>query len=379
MKLAIIFLLVFITLQTSYSQTDSLKNSKLSFTADFRFRIEQDWDSRKSDGSYRDDRSRLRYRLRLGASYQYNEWASFGTRIRTGTYSNQQDPHITLGSGGGEFEILPLGFEKLYFRAKYKWFSGWIGKNTYPFEKQNELFWSDNVYPEGVFLQAHFKKTSWLPSFDLKGGHFIIGSSGRSFADDGYMEAIQLVSNCLSNRLKIFPAYYYFHNLPLVPDGNPSELMKYSILHLGANYKISKTPAITIGIDYYNNMQNYHHVESITSKVKKDKEGVVLGLLYGALSKAGDYSLGLYYTYLGRFSAVDYMAQNDWVRWDYSNYDSPAGRLTNFQGIEFMAGYQVGDNFTLKMRYFNVKQLVSYGAERENGQRVRLDIDIAIH
>ncbi|UII25486.1 putative porin [Fulvivirga maritima] len=376
MRFATTFLLLFMALHSAYSQIDSLTASKLSFTADFRFRIEQDWDSRKSDGSYRDDRSRLRYRLRFGASYQYNEWASFGTRIRTGTYSNQQDPHITLGSGGGEFEILPLGFEKLYFKGQYKWFSGWIGKNTYPFQKQNELFWSDNVYPEGIFLQGHFNKLSWFPAFDVKVGHFIIGSAGRSFADDGYMEGIQLVTTCMSKRLKFFPAYYYFHNLPLVPDGNASELIKYSILHLGANYKLSDKPAVSIGVDYYNNLQSYDDAESISSMLKEEREGLVLGLLYGDFKKAGDYTVGLYYTYLERFAAVDFMAQNDWVRWDYSSYDSPAGRLTNFQGLEIMAGYMINANFKLKARYFNVRQLHAYGDDTENGQRIRLDLDI---
>ena len=37
------------------------EEKKLSFTGDFRFRLEADWNSRRSDGSFREDRTRLRY------------------------------------------------------------------------------------------------------------------------------------------------------------------------------------------------------------------------------------------------------------------------------------------------------------------------------
>ena len=116
------------------AQKDSTK-SKLSFAGDFRFRIEQDWNSRKSDGSFRDDRTRLRYRFRFGMNYQYNDWAKFGVRIRTGFREEQQDPQITLGEGFGEFGTVPLDFEKLFFKVDHKWLSAWVGKYDFPFEK----------------------------------------------------------------------------------------------------------------------------------------------------------------------------------------------------------------------------------------------------
>tara|TARA_R110002049_G_scaffold232088_8_gene404661 strand:+ start:16202 stop:16633 length:432 start_codon:yes stop_codon:yes gene_type:complete len=136
----------------SYSQT-TFEESKLSFYGDFRFRIEQDWNSKKSDGTYRDDRSRLRYRGRLGLNYFVNQNTSMGVRIRTGDPKKQQDAQLTLGDANKEFGTLPIGFEKIFFQTNYKGFFTWIGKNTFPFNKNNELFWSDNVYPEGVFLK----------------------------------------------------------------------------------------------------------------------------------------------------------------------------------------------------------------------------------
>ena len=136
-------------------QTDNIK-TKLSFSSDFRFRVEQDWNSRKSDGMYRADRTRLRYRARFGVNYKYNKRVSFGTRLRTGDPKKQQDPQLTLGDGFKEFGTLTIAFEKVYANFNKEWFSAWIGKSTFPFEKQNELFWSDNIFPEGVSLSGTF-------------------------------------------------------------------------------------------------------------------------------------------------------------------------------------------------------------------------------
>ena len=193
----LVLFLFFLALATSniYSQSDSSSVKKLSFTGDFRFRIEQDWNSRKSDGTYRENRSRLRYRFRFGANYQVTEWAEFGMRIRTGFREKQQDPHLTLGEGFKEFSTVPIGFEKLFFKAQYGKFMGWLGKNTFPFEKQNELFWSDNVYPDGVFVSGKFPlENSLINSVQINAGHFILASSGSTFDQDQYLQGIQLTT-----------------------------------------------------------------------------------------------------------------------------------------------------------------------------------------
>ena len=72
------------------------------------------------------------------------------------------------------------------------------------------------------------------------------------------------------------------------------------------------------------------------------------------------------------------MAQNDWARWDYSSYGSPDGRLTNFNGIELVAGFMVDKKVSLKMKYYLVEQLIPYGTAKETGSRIRLDLDVRI-
>jgi hypothetical protein len=70
------------------------------------------------------------------------------------------------------------------------------------------------------------------------------------------------------------------------------------------------------------------------------------------------------------------MAQNDWARFDYSSHGSPDGRLSNFKGVELVAGFLLDGQASLKMKYYLVQQLVPYGVTRETGNRIRLDLDV---
>ena len=370
-----IVMLLFTPLVVS-AQKDSIK-SKLSFNGDFRFRIEQDWDSKKSDGTFRDDRTRFRYRLRAGLKYQYNQWVSVGARIRTGDPMKQQDPQLTLGDGFKEFGTLPIGFEKVFFEIKWATFLLWAGKNTFPFKKSNELLWSDNVYPEGVFIKKKIQLNSdMIHVLDIRGGYFIINSKGESLSNDSYFHGWQVHSTLFENRIELFPSIYLFKNIPNIPDGNETFQFDYSVLHLGTRLKPFKNLSMNFGFDYYYNLQDYSQNDSIPSNLKNQKEGVVVSLSYGKLDKPNDWTFKSTFTYLQQYAAVDFLAQNDWARWDYSSFASPDGRLTNFKGIELVGGYMIAEKIRLKVKYYLVEQIVAYGPLKETGNRVRLDLDI---
>ena len=371
------FILLFLIFALPYAYAQEEPEKKLSFAGDFRFRIEEDWDSRKSDGTYRDDRTRLRYRARAGMNYKANEWASFGIRIRTGDPDKQQDPNLTLGQGFDEFSSLPIAFETLFFRAQYKWLDAWVGKNAFSFEKQNELFWSDNVFPEGIFVSAFFElEPNWIQSMKFSAAHYVMRSNNSSLNKDSYIQVIQATTKHWNNRLTVFPTFYYFNKMPNIPDGNDTYLFNYSIVHLGTKVLALEKQKITVGFDLYQNLENYQQNDSIPDSLKDQKKGFVGSLIWGNLKKKGNFSAGVYYTYLERYAAVDFLAQNDWSRWDYREQGSPDGRVTNFKGLEIDAGYRINKSMTLKMRYFIVNQLIPYGEYLENGNRIRLDLDI---
>jgi hypothetical protein len=359
-----------------FGQTDSLRPG-LTFHSDFRFRAEQDWNSKKSDGTFREDRTRFRYRLRAGVTYAHS-WYQTGFRLRTGNPNKQQDPQLTLGEGFKEFGTLPIGLEKAYFQGTVKPFTFWVGKNTFPFEKNNELFWSDNVFPEGISLSKGFRfDAKVIDTLILNGGHFIIDASGESLRNDGYFQGYQLHTSLFERRLELFPSLYSFKNIPNIPDGAASFIIDYTILHIGSRLHLWKGKHLRLEFDYYLNLQDYSKNDSIASRFTDQKKGWVLSLKYGQLNQEGDWQFAATYAYLEQYAAVDIMAQNDWARWNYASFGSPDGRLTNLNGVELVAAYMINKKLYLTMKYYRVKQLVPYGISKETGSRVRFDLDIA--
>ncbi len=372
-RVVILLTLVLISPELS-SQIDSIE-SKLSLNADYRFRIEEDWNSKKSDGTFRDNRTRLRYRLRAGVTYTQG-WYQIGFRIRTGNPNKQQDPQLTLGEGFKEFGTLPIGLEKAYFQGAWKTFAFWAGKNTFPFKKSNELFWSDNVYPEGIYLGKGFRLDSGImDTLELRGGHFVMNASGKSMNEDAYFQGYQSYTSFFNRQLELFPSFYLFKNVPNIPDGAETFDIDYTIFHVGAKVNLLRSRLLRMEFDYYYNLQDYIKNDSIPSSLKDQRTGLVAGLKYGALKQKGDWQIMATYAYLQQYAVVDIMAQNDWARWDYSSFGSPDGRLTNLSGVELVAVYMINEKVKLTMKYYLVEQLVPYGESKETGSRIRLDLD----
>lgn len=374
MKQTLTILIILISANVAFSQADSIF-SKLSFEMDYRFRAEQDWNSRKSDGTYRDDRSRLRYRLRAGAVYSSKEY-SFGLRIRTGDQRKQQDPQLTLGKGLKEFGTLPIGFEKAYFQYNKHNLKIWVGKNTYPFKKNNELFWSDNVFPEGISINKMFNlEKGLLKDINIIVGHFIIGSNNKTFLDDAYFQGAQINLNSRKNKFEFASALYRLNNIPNIPDGGHTFEINYSIIHIRSKLNVA---SFSFDIDYYKNLNRYNNNINIQEEFRNQNAGYSVGIQYGQIKSANKWMYKLTYTYLERYSILDYMAQNDWARWDYSSSNSPDGRLSNYKGIEAVIAYSITEKINLVSKYYLVEQLIPFGNAKENGQRIRFDINVKI-
>ncbi|MBT8235282.1 MAG: putative porin [Bacteroidia bacterium] len=373
--LIISVLISFVVGLTAYTQEEEPNN--LKFYGDFRFRIEHDWNSLQSDGSFREDRSRLRYRGRVGLNYTGIENVLLGARLRTGDPKKQQDPQLTLGDNFAEFNTLPIGLELLFAQFEFNSFTAWVGKNTYPFKKQNELFWSDNVFPEGVSASHSIEfEDGLLDGLAIHAGHFIIRSEQSMFSADSYFQGIQIVTNVNDKALLIYPSLYIFNEVPDIPDGNEAFTLDYTILHLGAQSRLAQSPLLVLGLDYYLNTKDLRDISSVPEPFKEQKTGITTQLSIGDLTDKGSWKGQLTYAYLERFAAVDFLAQNDWARWDYSSQGSPDGRLTNMRGIELMAGYALNEHMNLVLKVYSVKQIIPFGVQKETGDRIRLDLNI---
>ena len=76
--------------EKSYANDSEISGlDMLDIFGDFRFRFEQDWDSKDASGVKRDDRARARIRARIGIKISPNEFFEFSDhRIRNGTFMN---------------------------------------------------------------------------------------------------------------------------------------------------------------------------------------------------------------------------------------------------------------------------------------------------
>ena len=116
---------------------------------DFRVRLEQDWDSLNGDGTERDDRLRLRVRLRAGIEARIDDHWSAVIAARSGPDLSQQSPHITIvdfeGGATGPYEF---NLDHWYLEYNRGAFEAWIGRNEVSYWHQDDLFVFDNVtYP----------------------------------------------------------------------------------------------------------------------------------------------------------------------------------------------------------------------------------------
>lgn len=367
---------------TLTAQTDSAALAqgpqRLQLGGDFRFRVEQDWNSRKADGTLRPDRFRMRYRFRLGVSKQLDRNFSVAGRLRTGHPQDQQGPHLTLGGNGGEFSLLSIGLEKAFVRYDNECFWAWAGKNDYPFWKEHELLWNDNVFPEGVAAGAEWSVgEQW--ALAPTSAYFVVRASANPEVGDASLFSNQLrlrYSPAPDTRLTLNAGSMLFRNLPDAPDGRHDALMNYHLLTASAQYRWKQW---TVGYDYYHNCADYRSKPEVDVSLTAARTGQVAYLLYRRGRGAGAYHAGLYLARIGKYSIVDYFSQNDWGRWDYSGLGATGSRLSNFRGLELRAGYQLTEAIDLVGRLYSIASLApaaTAGAGPETGERFRIDANV---
>lgn len=352
--------------------------NKLTFNSDMRFRLENDFNGITASGSEQDDRIRMRIRARFGFNYNFNEHFDFGMRIRTGNNLDQQSPHITLGSPG-EFGTIPIGLDKAYIKYNSKNFFLWAGKNSFPFYTNNELFWDDDVNPEGVTVGYTSKSESGL---EIKPtiGYYIVGSQGDFFGKDRSLTVGQLYikKNVSTSAINVAAGFFAFNNLSNTPDGSGTYTLDYDIMTVAAKYTQKLKVPISIGVDLMMNFTDYSADSNITVNAMEDETlGYVINLEAGQLANKGNFLIGYYYSHIEKYSVVDYFAQDDWTRWGFDS--APGTRSSNFAGHEIRLGYALSPKNNLVFRaYFLEGIQQNYpDATLEKNSRIRLDWNIA--
>ncbi|MCP3964343.1 MAG: hypothetical protein GY719_41475 [bacterium] len=329
-------------------------------TGDFRARAEADFDSHRASGIPRDDRTRIRVRARVGLDYAATDVFSFGLRLRSGSDDSHQSPHITVidfddnDTGDADFN-----FDKWFLKAKGEKAWGWVGRNSLPLWKQNEMFWDDDVIPAGLALGY---KTSIRDdsSFAVNAGYFSLPVGMQEFS--GNLAAAQLVYAG-----KGFTAAVGLLDIDANPgDADATRLLRgnglrdYSIWVGSLQGKVGKW---TLGADFMHNAESY----SPTVANFDQTDGLVLSVKYGGLSNKGDWLAAVYWAEIEALAVSSSYAQDDWVRWG----SATETRASDMEGGELRFAYALEKNVNLVARLYLVDAITT----GEDGSRFRLDFN----
>lgn len=365
MRQALLFMTLLISLMF-VSNLMAQDKKKVELYGDFRFRIEMDRNSMRTNGTLRDDRDRMRYRLRLGFKYMLDDHFEFGGRIRSGNPLNQQSPHVTLGK---EFQPDAFWIDKAYLKAKTNgelW--AWVGKNSMPFWEQDEMLWDNDVEPEGIAIGSQFQmgeNSKLTPVL----GYFIAGHTGKKFGNDHQLTIAQLkfAEGMGNNALTLSSGYIAGKDIPNKPDGTGTYLLDYGIWASSLQFKLKKA-GITIGADFFKNFQNYKGNAKMNDVYEDQTTGYVASISYDIKK----FQIAYYHAHIEKFAVIDFLAQDDWVRWGNNNYT----RSSNLEGHEFRIKYKINDKFNTVLRVYLAHGIVTTNNTLETGTRIRLDSDI---
>jgi hypothetical protein len=173
--------------------------SRLEWSGDFRGRLENFWYDEDDFGVDTQDRTRGRYRLRIGARAKVNEVVTGGFMLASGDFDDQdgsgsgcehRSTNRSFGSGT-EFNMDTICIDQAYvelgmpkrFLPEGMTLKSIVGKQANPFLWKNGkdiLIWDNDITPEGVGLQVAGPVTDALSLFG-NAGYFVAdeNSGGR--------------------------------------------------------------------------------------------------------------------------------------------------------------------------------------------------------
>lgn len=337
---------------------------------DLRVRLESDYDSQRADGTLRDDRDRLRVRVRAGLEYAPDDRLTFAFRIRSGSHFSHQSPHVTsVDFDGNSTGDVGLDADQWYGKIQGEKAWAWLGRNRLPFWKQNELFWDDDVTPAGLAAGFESKRRSgW--KLMLNAGYFALPVGMRDFS--GNLGVGQVVAT--SDRFTVAGGVLAFDADPRDTAAarllNSNGLRDYTVwvASLQARLAVGRLQ-LTLGADSMHNHETYSasDPDPATAAGHDQTKGVVLSAKLGGTRDKGDWLAACYYAEIESLAVDASYAQDDWVRWG----SAVETRSSDFSGYELRFAYALAKNLDLVGRLFLVEAI----STPEDGKRLRLDVN----
>lgn len=340
------------------------------------FRMEQDNPYTDAFNNPIPEQTRMRMRMRYGLAYQIDRDVRIGFQVRTGFQNNPQDPQLTIGQNALAGASFPIGLERLYASFSTRSAQFVFGKNYYPFKKYHEMYWSDWVNPTGIYY-----KQSLGSKFELRSLFSILQSNGANLGNDGFLFGAQLPFSYEDRETKLQVEFnqtlHAFNNIRIRSDmpNTYSPLFYYPAVKLTQPFR--KSELYLVG-EAFLQLKKLSPMDTLLLRYDNQRTGGMFKLGYIKETRTAKWETSLNYTYLPRYAAVDYLAQNDWARWNYEASGSPAASLTNIQGIEFAFTWHFSEKINLLFKYFNASRIrVPFGElNRESADRFRIDLNV---
>ncbi len=351
-------------------------HSELTAYGDFRFRLEQDWDSYKSDGKKRDDRLRARIRLRLGLKYFLSDSSYLNIRLRTGAKHSQQSPHLTVVDfDGNDTGDRNFSLDKWYLKVAHSSSWVWFGRNSLSVWKDNELFLDDDVTPVGINIGKTLAKNE-IRTVSVNAGHFLLPAGMRDFC--GKMTYGQAVYKTLVKKyeLTIVTGLFNFDKGNLGDIGcnlyqKFNGARDYSVWAINFQAKSTNLDKpISIGIDTVHNREKYGLDDlGISVANINQTNGWDFYVKYGDIEQNGNWLIGYWFADIEELAVNNSFSNDDWVRWG----NATQTRASNMLGHEFRFAYKFDEGKNIVVRLYLAEAI----SGTEDGNRFRIDLNIA--
>ena len=351
----------------------------LELFGDFRLRLEQDWDSLQGDGTKRDDRLRLRIRLRGGFEYRFNSRWTAKVQARSGPNQSQQSPHITIHDfDGGTTGPYEFNLDHWFVRFREGGFEAWAGRNLPSFLHQDDLFIFDNVTYAGIggSYTRDFDDDSLYVSFN----YVALPTGMRDFSGEAVISQLGWQRRFDDSQFSAAIGYRFSNADPDDPSGNllltENNTRDYRELNLQLQYRSGLLgQPLLLGADLMHNTADYDGAApgSFSEFHRDHVDGYVLEVLVGG-KEPGDWQFGYFYSHIEALAANSSYVQDDWVRWGNANQV----RATNLRGSELRVLYTARQNLNVFARLFFVDaiDLLQPGdVGLETGNRFRIEIN----
>ena len=178
---------------SAYQEEHDSLLGRIEWSGDMRIRYENFWYDNDARGVNRDNRNRMRYRLRVQGKAEINEYIDAVFRFASGEALNfdegaNRSTNRTVGRGN-DFSLDPLFIDRAYleFKAPGDWVEGLklkatAGKVYNPFRwkiGKDYMIWDGDINPEGIAGMLTYDINENLNLF-VNTGYFILDENSQN-------------------------------------------------------------------------------------------------------------------------------------------------------------------------------------------------------